>query len=72
MITLELTPELVNNLQVLVMAGAKNPATGIDGILGGAQILQLVAQAVMKSQKTAEGPPQKPNGATDAMQEHIG
>lgn len=50
-IILELTPELAHNLEALLMAGAKNPATGADGIMGGAQLLQLLWQARQKAQQ---------------------
>ena len=49
-ITLELTPELFQNLRVMVTAGGKNAETGENGIMAAAQLLQLLAQAAEKAQ----------------------
>lgn len=45
MITLELSPELYNNLRLLVVAGAKSPATDENAIFAAAQLLQIMGQA---------------------------
>lgn len=61
-ITLELTPELFNNLRVMVLAGGKNNDSGADGLMMAAQLLQIMAQA----QEQANAP--KPNGHASEQQ----
>lgn len=58
-IELELTPELLGNLRVLVVAGAKSPQTGEDAIMAAAQLLQIMHKA---ANAAAAQQPAKPNG----------
>lgn len=44
-IELKLTPDLYNNLRVLVIAGAKSPQTDETAIFAAAQLLQMMMQA---------------------------
>ena len=56
-ITLNLSPELMGNLRLLLTAGAKSPHTGEEAIMAAAQLLMMIQEATAEAQKP------KSNGA---------
>lgn len=60
MIRIELTPELLGNLRVLIVAGAKSPNTGEDAIMAAAQLLSILHASSARALDAKKG-----SGATE-------
>ncbi len=66
-VKLELEPSVFANLRILVVAGAKSPATDENAILAAAQLLQILAQAAQAANEEAQAQAAAPksNGAVE-------
>jgi len=62
MIKLELEPNVFKNLVALVTEGAKAKDTGVNGVIAGAQVLQILAQAEQAAQAAPAPQLPKTNG----------
>lgn len=63
MIKIELDPTVFKNLVALVVEGSKAKDTGMNGVIAGAQVLQILAQAEQAAQAAPEPQPPKTNGS---------
>lgn len=63
-VVIKLSPELCQNLLVMVVSGAKNPDSGQNGIMAGAQLIQIITQAAQEAEASAR----KPANGHDAEQ----